>query len=270
MVELFLSLLGQTVAFELFAIPALSFRFLRAVLGRVRIVGLPALRAAEFVDFSFRDVPALTAPHAQAGLLQFAVCGEPRQGRDHGCFVHLNGRAAVRNLNGAPAHVLGDCRKEPDVGVEIPGEDRLKEPDVGVEIPGEDRLKDIPREQPVNRIVALPEPRVEFSAFRCLSNILLDGGVCRPFPLARASRLCRRSKPSIFPSSSSSCRTASTRRYCAVPFVAFSHCQGKVEMSYSLQSRNVRFCGAGERVRVILTMPVKRRRAMLASNPIEE
>ncbi len=208
MVELFLSLLGQTVAFELFAIPALSFRFLRAVLGRVRIVGLPALRAAEFVDFSFRDVPALTAPHAQAGLLQFAVCGEPRQGRDHGCFVHLNGRAAVRNLNGAPAHVLGDCRKEPDVGVEIPGEDRLK---------------DIPREQPVNRIVALPEPRVEFSAFRCLSNILLDGGVCRPFPLARASRLCRRSKPSIFPSSSSSCRTASTRRYCAVPFVAFSH-----------------------------------------------
>src|ERR1039458_4510297 len=129
MVELFLSLLGQTVAFELFAIPALSFRFLRAVLGRVRIVGLPALRAAEFVDFSFRDVPALTAPHAQAGLLQFAVCGEPRQGRDHGCF----------------------------------------------------------------------------------------------FPFARASCLCRCSKPSIFPSSSSSCRTASTRRYCAVPFVAFSH-----------------------------------------------
>src|ERR1022692_3888277 len=50
----------------------------------------------------------------------------------------------------------------------------------------------------------------------------------------------------------------------------FGGCQGKVEMSYSLQSRNVRFCGAGERVRVILTMPVKRRRAMLASNPIEE
>src|ERR1022692_2713476 len=50
----------------------------------------------------------------------------------------------------------------------------------------------------------------------------------------------------------------------------FWPCQGKVEMSYSLQSRNVRFCGAGERVRVILTMPVKRRRAMLASNPIEE
>src|ERR1039458_3648135 len=47
-------------------------------------------------------------------------------------------------------------------------------------------------------------------------------------------------------------------------------CQGKVEMSYSLQSRNVRFCGAGERVRVILTMPVKRRRAMLARNPIWE
>jgi hypothetical protein len=47
-------------------------------------------------------------------------------------------------------------------------------------------------------------------------------------------------------------------------------CQGKVEMSYSLQSRNVLFCRGGERVHVILAMPVKRRRAMLASNPIEE
>jgi hypothetical protein len=47
-------------------------------------------------------------------------------------------------------------------------------------------------------------------------------------------------------------------------------CQGKVEMSYSLQSRNVRYCRGGERVHVILAMPVKRRRAMLASNPIEE
>src|ERR1039458_4862009 len=55
-----------------------------------------------------------------------------------------------------------------------------------------------------------------------------------------------------------------------MPFYRGRKCQGKVEMSYSLQSRNVRFCGAGERVRVILTMPVKQRRAMLASNPIEE
>ena len=47
-------------------------------------------------------------------------------------------------------------------------------------------------------------------------------------------------------------------------------CQGKVEMSYSLQSRNVLFCLGGERVHVILAMPVKRRRAMLASNPIKE
>jgi hypothetical protein len=47
-------------------------------------------------------------------------------------------------------------------------------------------------------------------------------------------------------------------------------CQGKVEMSYSLQSRNVLFCRGGERVHVILAMPVKRRRAMLASNPIKE
>ena len=48
------------------------------------------------------------------------------------------------------------------------------------------------------------------------------------------------------------------------------HCQGKVEMSYSLQSRNVLFCRGGDGVRVILAMPVKRRRAMLASNPVEE
>jgi hypothetical protein len=47
-------------------------------------------------------------------------------------------------------------------------------------------------------------------------------------------------------------------------------CQGKVEMSYSLQSRNVLFGRGGERVHVILAMPVKRRRAMLASNPIKE
>jgi len=39
-------------------------------------------------------------------------------------------------------------------------------------------------------------------------------------------------------------------------------------MSYSLQSRNVLFCPGGEMVRVILAVPVKRRRAMLASNPI--
>src|SRR5262245_43958028 len=47
-------------------------------------------------------------------------------------------------------------------------------------------------------------------------------------------------------------------------------CQRKVEMSYSLQSRNVLFSRAGERVRVTLPVSVKRRRAMLASNPIEE
>jgi len=41
-------------------------------------------------------------------------------------------------------------------------------------------------------------------------------------------------------------------------------------MSYSLQSRNVLFCRGGDGVRVILAMPVKRRRAMLASNPVEE
>src|SRR3974390_626511 len=47
-------------------------------------------------------------------------------------------------------------------------------------------------------------------------------------------------------------------------------CQRKVEMSYSLQSRNVRFSPGGVRVRGSLGVPVKRRRAMLASNPIKE
>ena len=41
-------------------------------------------------------------------------------------------------------------------------------------------------------------------------------------------------------------------------------------MSYSLQSRNVRFSPSGVRVRGSLGVPVKRRRAMLASNPIKE
>jgi hypothetical protein len=41
-------------------------------------------------------------------------------------------------------------------------------------------------------------------------------------------------------------------------------------MSYSLQSRNVLFWLDGETVHVNLGVPVKRRRAMLASNPIKE
>jgi hypothetical protein len=52
--------------------------------------------------------------------------------------------------------------------------------------------------------------------------------------------------------------------------LAFFNCQRKVEMSYSLQSRNVLFWSGLERSRVSLAVPVKRRRAMLASNPIEE
>jgi hypothetical protein len=47
-------------------------------------------------------------------------------------------------------------------------------------------------------------------------------------------------------------------------------CQRKVEMSYSLQSRNVLFSPGGVRVRDSLGVPVKRRRALLASNPIKE
>jgi hypothetical protein len=47
-------------------------------------------------------------------------------------------------------------------------------------------------------------------------------------------------------------------------------CQRKIEMSPSAQSRNVPFSPGLEEVRVNLRVPVKRRRAMLASNPIEE
>jgi hypothetical protein len=49
-----------------------------------------------------------------------------------------------------------------------------------------------------------------------------------------------------------------------------SPCQGKVEMSYSLQSRNVLFPQVGNEVHVSLGPSVKRRRAMPARNPIEE
>jgi hypothetical protein len=52
--------------------------------------------------------------------------------------------------------------------------------------------------------------------------------------------------------------------------IAVAVCQGKVEMSPPWQSRNVAF-GRGLRgVRVNLRVPVKRRRALLASNPIKE
>jgi predicted CDP-diglyceride synthetase/phosphatidate cytidylyltransferase len=47
-------------------------------------------------------------------------------------------------------------------------------------------------------------------------------------------------------------------------------CQGKVEMSPSEQNRNVPFCLGFVGVHVNLLVPVKRRRALLASNPIEE
>ena len=52
-----------------------------------------------------------------------------------------------------------------------------------------------------------------------------------------------------------------------VPFIA---CQGKVEMSPSWQSRNVPFSRGIWGVHVILRVPVKQRRALLASNPIKE
>jgi hypothetical protein len=47
-------------------------------------------------------------------------------------------------------------------------------------------------------------------------------------------------------------------------------CQGKVEMSCRWQSRNVAFWPGLSGVHVNLRVPVKRRRAMLASNPIKE
>ena len=47
-------------------------------------------------------------------------------------------------------------------------------------------------------------------------------------------------------------------------------CQGKVEMSSPWQSRNVAFCLGFSGVRVNLLVPVKRRRALVATNPNEE
>ena len=47
-------------------------------------------------------------------------------------------------------------------------------------------------------------------------------------------------------------------------------CQGKIEMSPSQQSRNVPCWPNQPGVRVNLLVPVKQRRALLASNPIEE
>jgi hypothetical protein len=47
-------------------------------------------------------------------------------------------------------------------------------------------------------------------------------------------------------------------------------CQGKVEMSPRWQSRNVPFCPCLWKVHVILLAPAKRRRALVATNPIEE
>jgi hypothetical protein len=47
-------------------------------------------------------------------------------------------------------------------------------------------------------------------------------------------------------------------------------CQGKVEMSPRWQSRNVPFCLRLCEAHVILPVPVKRRRALVATNPIKE
>ena len=46
-------------------------------------------------------------------------------------------------------------------------------------------------------------------------------------------------------------------------------CQRKVEMSPSVQNRNVPFAALHLRARVNLPVPVKRRRAMVATNPIK-
>jgi hypothetical protein len=47
------------------------------------------------------------------------------------------------------------------------------------------------------------------------------------------------------------------------------NCQGKVEMSPGWQSRNVPFGPVACGVHVNLLVPVKRRRALVATNPIE-
>jgi hypothetical protein len=47
-------------------------------------------------------------------------------------------------------------------------------------------------------------------------------------------------------------------------------CQGKVESSAFQQSRKFRFLVSTAKVRVKLALPVKRRRDLVATNPIEE
>jgi hypothetical protein len=53
-------------------------------------------------------------------------------------------------------------------------------------------------------------------------------------------------------------------------FSSSAICQGKVEMSPSRQSRNAAFLRDGGEAHVMIDLPVKRRRALLASNPIKE
>ena len=60
---------------------------------------------------------------------------------------------------------------------------------------------------------------------------------------------------------------SSTGRACQA---ANPECRGKVEMSPRWQSRNVPFSPGLLGVRVTLLVPVKRRRALVATNPIEE
>jgi hypothetical protein len=75
---------------------------------------------------------------------------------------------------------------------------------------------------------------------------------------------------SLFDTPQSSPTVSDNSRAC-VPEEGFSSsCQGKVEMSPLWQSRNVVFCLGLSGLHVNLRVPVKRRRALLASNPIKE
>src|ERR1019366_1867806 len=49
----------------------------------------------------------------------FVLSGEPSQGRDHRGLVHLDRKVANRNLNGTPAHVLGNGVESPYARVRI-------------------------------------------------------------------------------------------------------------------------------------------------------
>ena len=101
------------------------------------------------------------------------------------------------------------------------------------------------------------ETETEFGCRLCKS-----GNPNAGFPLSRRPDSRRRKEGKA--DRSLTTKTGHLDKLATVPFTC---CQGKVEMSYCLQSRNVRLARADGRVRDSLYVSAKRKRALLASNP---